>query len=255
MTGSLDAVRAMLAEHDAPRCQKPGHTAKTLIADGQTVPFGAYEWMCARHAGHDGECSPNRRVLMGHAPLRVVIAEADCLLAVVAGLRYENERLRHDVRWRKRRPDSVITFTIEGPPTPWQRPGKGRHGHSYEEPAMVAAKAEIVRVARHAAQGRTFPVGPVRMDVTAVYPRPTRRPAWCPASWWSTGARVPAVTTKDRDNVGKLIADALGTKQDRSGGWKLWSDDNQIAAGDTSQWYAAVGEMAHVEVTVSGLIP
>jgi Holliday junction resolvase RusA-like endonuclease len=141
----------------------------------------------------------------------------------------------------------VIVFTIPGPPIAWKRPGKGR-GHSYEEPEVTQAKAAIVFHARRAAGSVTFPTGPVRLDVTAVYPRPERRPSWCPREAWATGERVYAVPATDGSNVRKLIEDALGT--DRTRGWKLWSDDNQVAAGETSQVYAAVGEGPGVEVRV-----
>ena len=45
------------------------------------------------------------------------------------------------------------------------------------------------------------------------------------------------VPTSDGSNVRKLIEDALGT--DRTKGWRLYSDDNQVAAGETIQVYAA----------------
>jgi hypothetical protein len=77
---------------------------------------------------------------------------------------------------------------------------------------------------------------------------PVRRPAWCSVDAWATGERIYAVPASDGSNVRKLVEDALGT--DRSRGWKLWSDDNQVAAGETWQVYAALGEAPRVEVRV-----
>lgn len=143
---------------------------------------------------------------------------------------------------------STIAFTIPGVPVPWMRPGKGAKGRSYTPDAMVAAKAAVVLHARRAAGSVTFPTGPVRLDVVAVYPRPERRPVWCPVDAWAHGGRLFAVPAADGSNVRKLVEDALGT--DRTKGWKLWSDDNQVAAGETWQVYAALGEAPGVEVRV-----
>lgn len=148
----------------------------------------------------------------------------------------------------------VIHFLVPGPPVAWKRPGKGRRGHSYEEPAVTSAKAAIVLYARGAAASRTFPTGPVNLAVTAVHPRPTERPDWCSRDVWATGARVPAVTRADLSNVVKLVEDALGVKQ-RTGGWRLWNDDNQVAHINAGSWYAAEGEEPHVDVTVCEATP
>jgi Holliday junction resolvase RusA-like endonuclease len=142
----------------------------------------------------------------------------------------------------------IVSFTIPGEPQAWKRPGKGAHGHSYTDAAMTQAKAAIVLHARRAAGAVTFPSGPVRLDVVAVYPRPEKRPGWCSAEAWATGERLFAVPATDGSNVRKLVEDALGT--DRTRGWKLWHDDNQVAAGETWQVYAALGEAPRVEVRV-----
>lgn len=144
----------------------------------------------------------------------------------------------------------MISFVVPGPPVPWQRPGKAR-GRSYTPDEMTQAKAAVVLHARRAAGAVTFTGGPVRLDVVAVYPRPKKRPAWCSLVAWATGLRLFAVPASDGSNVRKLVEDALGT--DRTKGWRLWSDDNQVAAGETWQVYAAVGELPCVEVRVAAL--
>ena len=145
----------------------------------------------------------------------------------------------------------MIRFTIPGPPFAWRRPLNRKGGGRREDPEVTAEKARIVFYARGAAGSTTYPAGPVRLDVTAVFPRPARRPAGCSVETWATGERCYAVPGTDGSNVRKLVEDALGT--DRTVGWKLYSDDNQVAAGETIQVYAAVVEAPCVEIRVEAL--
>lgn len=143
----------------------------------------------------------------------------------------------------------MLRFVVPGAPVAWKRPGKGRWGNSFDP--NEAAKAHITHWARRGLGGATFPEGPVRLDVVAVYPRPERRPAWCPKMVWDTGRRIPAVPSSDRSNVLKLVEDALGT--DRTVGWKVWRDDNQSATGICEQVYAGLGESPCVEVAIGAI--
>ena len=47
--------------------------------------------------------------------------------------------------------------------------------------------------------------------------------------------RIPHTSKPDRDNLDKACLDALTQLQ-------LWSDDDQVCAGEVSKWYAAKDE-------------
>lgn len=80
--------------------------------------------------------------------------------------------------------------------------------------------------------------GPLRVDLEFVFPRQSSR------VWKSKPMPRYRKTTKpDRDNLDKLVMDALKGV--------LWIDDNQVCAGSIDKWHAAGGEPPHVLITVT----
>lgn len=79
--------------------------------------------------------------------------------------------------------------------------------------------------------------GPLRVDIVAVFPRPSRM-VW---------KRKPMprdyhVAKPDRDNIDKAVMDALTGK--------LWVDDCQVCDGRIQKFYAAGNEEPHVVITL-----
>lgn len=84
---------------------------------------------------------------------------------------------------------------------------------------------------------------PCAVVVEAVHPRPKRKPKHIIAPLWARGGRVPRPSVPDVDNVIKAVCDAL-----QLGG--VLADDRWVVEVTGRSWYAAVGEKAHVQVTV-----
>ena len=111
--------------------------------------------------------------------------------------------------------------------------GAGRRTH----PAVVLKQA-IAAEARRLHRGEPLD-GPLRVDVLLVFPRPKSRPKKLGSG------RYPHTSRPDRDNCDKTVLDALTGI--------VWVDDCQVCAGGIRKVVAAVGEKAHVEITVETL--
>lgn len=80
-------------------------------------------------------------------------------------------------------------------------------------------------------------IGPVRVDVVCVFPRPANK------VWKSKPMpRYPHTSKPDRDNLDKAILDALKGI--------VLTDDAQVCAGSIEKWVAAGDEQPHVEIEV-----
>jgi Holliday junction resolvase RusA-like endonuclease len=117
-------------------------------------------------------------------------------------------------------------FEVPGPVRGKQRAraGNGRH---FTPPATVNAEAWVRHCA--VAAGVRPIVGPVRMDLTSVRPAPA---SWSKAKREAAGewdTRKP-----DRDNIEKLVADALNGI--------AYADDAQIVAGEVEKRLSATGQ-------------
>jgi len=98
-------------------------------------------------------------------------------------------------------------------------------------------KAAIRLVAASKHRGQLF-TGPLRVDLQFVFPRQANR------VWKSRPMpRYRKVTKPDRDNLDKLVMDALKGV--------LWVDDNQVCAGSIEKWHAAGDESPHVLIIVT----
>lgn len=115
---------------------------------------------------------------------------------------------------------------------PGQRP--------YVSKETRAAEKAIASLYLQAAETRRPLTGPVRLTIVAVYRIPT---GW-PAELRRTAAqgRLHCTTKPDRDNIEKLICDALNGL--------AWCDDAQIAAGETVKRY---GDPERTEVVIESL--
>lgn len=94
----------------------------------------------------------------------------------------------------------TIEFTIPGQPVPWQRPGKGLHGHRYTQPQSRQYQETIRAAARNAG---------VR--------EPTEEPVWLALAFYRASAQ-----RCDLDNLVKQVKDALNGI--------AWDDDSQVHA-------------------------
>jgi Holliday junction resolvase RusA-like endonuclease len=114
----------------------------------------------------------------------------------------------------------------------------GRYFASNYTPAkdpVNAFKAAVQLAANRVYAGPPL-VGPLRMDLVFVFPRPKSVPK-------KLGSGRQWHTVKpDRDNLQKSVQDALNGL--------LYRDDSQICDGVVLKFRAAEGEQPHVEVTV-----
>jgi Holliday junction resolvase RusA-like endonuclease len=134
---------------------------------------------------------------------------------------------------------------------PRARATQGRNGHarvhevttiknadgSRKAHPIVAFKATVRLAVERAYQGPPL-TGPLRVDVTAVFPRPN-------SMIWKTKLmpRERHIKKPDRDNLDKAVLDSLKDL--------LWVDDCQVCAGEIEKWIAAGDEQPHVEITIT----
>jgi Holliday junction resolvase RusA-like endonuclease len=102
----------------------------------------------------------------------------------------------------------AFSMTVEGKPVPKGRPRAAMiagHATIYTPGATRAYELQLAQTAKQIwrASGRFEPLpGPLRLTVTAILPKPKRRPA----DWWPiTASRV----NPDLDNFVKISQDAL----------------------------------------------
>lgn len=133
----------------------------------------------------------------------------------------------------------TISFTIEGKPRGKGRPRVGKFGgRPYTPPATRAAEKEVATLARIARGSAPLMTGTVELAIVAVFEPPK---SWKPAVRSRALAGELDFTGKpDRDNIEKLIADALNGV--------LWLDDSQVHGPPCVRRY---GQPARTEVTVT----
>jgi Holliday junction resolvase RusA-like endonuclease len=96
--------------------------------------------------------------------------------------------------------------------------------------------------------------GPLRCDVTFLFPRPE----YMLAKKYSRG-RILHYVRPDRDNLDKLILDAI-----TQAGWYevrgetiktplVWHDDGQVCQGEIQKYYVAIGEEPGARIVVKSL--
>lgn len=142
-----------------------------------------------------------------------------------------------------------ISFVVGGVPTPKGRPRArvviigGRPTAQFYTPAETRAAEQIFLTLAMPAKPKQPLTGPLRLDLLFVLPIP---PSWPvrERARAATGARWPSDRgTPDRDNLLKLVQDALNGV--------FWHDDSQICAGETRMIY---GTDPRTEVRITQLI-
>lgn len=102
----------------------------------------------------------------------------------------------------------------------------------------VAEYKATIRLAAQRHQIGALLAGPLCVDVEFVFPRQSSH------IWKSKPMPRYRKTTKpDRDNLDKLVMDALNGV--------LWVDDKQVCAGSIDKWHAAGDEAPHVAITIT----
>ena len=146
-----------------------------------------------------------------------------------------------------------ITFIVPAQPRP-KKGGKGKgeffkkgkDGKSYWDHLQEARKH-----CKAMLKGAWEPVPHgqlVLVSQAMVFPRYARKPNWVPLAWWKSGKRFPRLVRPDAENCGGFILDAL---QARKGHIPFaYHDDAQVEIGTWRRWVAAVGEPAHIVVTL-----
>lgn len=137
----------------------------------------------------------------------------------------------------------MVRFQIPGKPQPWTRTG-GHGAQRYTAPKTRQHKRLISQIGALHFRGRLLS-GPLRLEVCAVFERPKSRPSCIDAATWATGAACWRPSTPDGDNIAKAVMDALNGI--------AWTDDAVVCELVSRKRYAAQGEAAHTEVTVSTL--
>ena len=113
-----------------------------------------------------------------------------------------------------------------------------RTGESRPHP-IVAFKA-TVRMMESAAYTGPPMLGPLRVDVLAVFPRHGTK-IWKKKPM----PRYRHIEKPDRDNLDKAVLDSLKGI--------MWRDDCQICDGRIQKWRASGDEQPHVKVTITEL--
>jgi len=110
----------------------------------------------------------------------------------------------------------------------WQRRVATKH-HSYTPPVVRVWKGIIQREFRRSAPHGFEPTNQaVWLGVTLYVPIPTSWPQWRRRE--AASERVPFTGVPDRDNVLKLVQDALNKR--------AWVDDRQVYDGPTRKFYS-----------------
>lgn len=138
---------------------------------------------------------------------------------------------------------ATILVYIDGLPV-----GKERHrDKEHRTPGRTRSyQARVAEAVRTAAGGLQQFDGLVETRITAVWPRPIRRPSFVSPDAWATGRRTFSSSGVDLDNVIKATWDGVN----QSG---VWKDDCRVARSREEQVYAAVGERPHVELVIAAL--
>lgn len=138
---------------------------------------------------------------------------------------------------------ATILVYIDGLPV-----GKERHrDKEHRTPGRTRSyQAHVAAAVRTAAGGLQQFDGLVETRITAVWPRPIRRPSFVSPDAWATGRRTFSSSGVDLDNVIKATWDGVN----QSG---VWRDDCRVARSREEQVYAAVGERPHVELVIAAL--
>ena len=131
------------------------------------------------------------------------------------------------------------TFTVPGSPR-----GKGRHrttrtGRTYTDEKTAMYENKIMLCYRQKYAGEPLITGPVSLDWTAYFQMPQsaskkRRAAMLAGEIWPT-------VTPDRDNIEKIICDALNGV--------VWRDDKQVVTGDRAP-QKRYAEEPRLEITI-----
>lgn len=84
---------------------------------------------------------------------------------------------------------------------------------------------------------------PVIVDEVFVFPRHQQRPKWLDPAAWKSGDRYPHLGRSDRDNLDKMVLDALTGV--------LFVNDNVVYDGRPTKWHAAGDEQPHTRITIT----
>lgn len=136
----------------------------------------------------------------------------------------------------------MIEFIVPAIPVAQPRPRAmafGGHARVFQPKKHPIAdfKASVRLAASCAFTGAPLQ-GPLRVDVTFVFPR-TKGEIWKRRPM----PRIPHAKKPDRDNCDKAVLDALSGL--------IWADDCQVCAGEIQKWIAAGDEQPHVAVKIS----
>lgn len=143
--------------------------------------------------------------------------------------------------------DPIVEFTIPGRPRGKERPrvapGQSR---PYTPADTVRAEKEILALWMQAVRTRKPALGPIRITIMAVFPIPQ---GWTGALLEAARAgRVHYIGKPDRDNIEKLVTDALNGA--------AWVDDGQIVDGPVVKRYGDPARTTvRIETLDNGLVP
>lgn len=124
----------------------------------------------------------------------------------------------------------LITFTIDGKPTPWKRPRRNRNAYfsSREQRDIKNAIAGLAVESMTQNDFTKAPMGcPIIMEVFAYFEMP---PSWSKKKRRAMQDNIYHTQTPDADNVGKLIKDALNGV--------VYHDDRQVSCLSVSKFWS-----------------
>lgn len=138
----------------------------------------------------------------------------------------------------------MISFTVPGTPRGKERVAQaGRYGqkHRYAATSSKAEETGIGTIAKRAMKGQPPLTCPVQVQIVAVFQTPKSWKADLQQA--AAEGRVYHTAKPDRDNIDKLVCDALKGI--------CWHDDSQVSGGGTWKRY---GSPARIEVRIDPML-
>ena len=138
----------------------------------------------------------------------------------------------------------IKTVTIPGPPVAKARPRVTKTGRAYTPNKTRQWERMAAQAIRFGWGSAPMVDRAIMITVTAVYPRPSRKPRGVNAEVWKSGARIWRPCRPDLDNVIKAALDAAQLAG-------VLKDDGLVVELHAVKVWAAIGEQPSVILSFS----
>jgi len=117
--------------------------------------------------------------------------------------------------------------------------------HTYTPDTKSSVRGRIAELADRKLPGKILTTR-VKVDILAVYKRPQSRPKKVPKDEWKQAGLIWRPMMPDRDNIDKLVLDALKP---------FWTDDNLVVAGTILKAFAEKDGRPRLVVHITDDLP